>query len=167
MSSSQIQQSRNKLPPRFSFGATSALITNLGLITGLNTATNAKLSIVGSLLIIAIADNISDSLGIHIFQESEYVSVKDVWLRTITNFITRLAVSLLFVLIILVFPLKLAVILSLALGLFILTIMSYIIARERKTNALPVIAEHLIIAIAVIIASDFLGQRILSKFKLN
>jgi len=54
---------------KYSFGASSAIITCLAFIIGLSHSSNPRLSIVGSLLVIAIADNISDSLGIHIFQE--------------------------------------------------------------------------------------------------
>jgi hypothetical protein len=63
---------------RFSFGATSAIITNLGIITGLDTLTHPKLSIIGALLVIALADNLSDTFGIHIYQESEYLGTKEV-----------------------------------------------------------------------------------------
>ena len=51
---------------RFSFGATAAIITNMALIAGLRTGDHAKVSIIGGMLIIAIADNISDSVGIHV-----------------------------------------------------------------------------------------------------
>jgi hypothetical protein len=50
---------------KFLFGRTAAIITNLGLVVGLFSSLNAKVNIIGSILIIAIADNISDTLGIH------------------------------------------------------------------------------------------------------
>jgi len=53
----------------FSFGATSAVVTGLAIIVGLSAVHDAKIAIVSALLIIAIADNISDSFGIHIHQE--------------------------------------------------------------------------------------------------
>ena len=62
-----------KLPKdqsRFSFGATSSTVTSLGIITGLLQASNPKSIIIGSLLVIAVADNVADSLGIHIYRES-------------------------------------------------------------------------------------------------
>ena len=71
---------------RFIFGATTAVITNMGLVTGLFFSPNAKMNIIGSILVIALADNISDSLGIHIFQEAEKLKIKEVWLSTLTNF---------------------------------------------------------------------------------
>ena len=74
---------------------------------------NAKTAIIGSLLVIALADNISDTLGIHMYQESEGLSRKTVWLLTITNFLSRFVTSMGFVAIIAIFPLQIAVILSL------------------------------------------------------
>ena len=44
---------------KFSFGATSAIITNLGLITGLDKLAHPQLSIITGILIIAVADNIA------------------------------------------------------------------------------------------------------------
>jgi hypothetical protein len=55
----------------FSFGLTSSIITTLGLIVGLHSSTHSKLIIVGGILIIAVADALSDALGIHISEEAE------------------------------------------------------------------------------------------------
>ena len=82
---------------KFSFGATSAIITNLGLITGLDKLAHPQLSIITGILIIAVADNIADSAGIHIYQESECLGSKEVWFSTLSNFLTRILVSLAFI----------------------------------------------------------------------
>jgi len=95
---------------RFIFGATTAVITNMGLVTGLFFSPNAKMNIIGSILVIALADNISDSLGIHIFQEAEKLKIKEVWLSTLTNFLTRFLVSMFFVLAIAFLPIQQAVV---------------------------------------------------------
>jgi len=71
---------------RYIFGATTAIITNMGLVAGLHFGSHAKINIIGSILVIAVADNISDTLGIHIYQESEKVSTKEIWLSTLTIF---------------------------------------------------------------------------------
>ena len=49
---------------KFSFGAPAAIVTGMGLIVGLDAATAAKATIVSSLLIIGIADNLTDSLSV-------------------------------------------------------------------------------------------------------
>jgi VIT1/CCC1 family predicted Fe2+/Mn2+ transporter len=159
-------KNRNRLKQtKFSFGATSAIITNLALITGLDTLTHPKLSIIGGILAIALADNISDSVGIHIFQESECISNKEVWVSTFTNFLTRLLVSLTFIILVGVLPIELAVVLSTIWGLMLLVIMSYTIARDRGSNPYLVILEHISIAILVITASHIVGKFVISRFK--
>lgn len=146
---------------KFSFGATSGIITNLGIIVGLDKVTHPRLSIIGAILIVAIADNISDSLGIHIYQESECLSQKEVWSSTVTNFITRFLVSLSFIVLVLMMPLAFAVTCSVIWGFFLLSILSYTIARIRGVNPRQAIFEHLCIASVVILASNFLSTRLM------
>jgi VIT1/CCC1 family predicted Fe2+/Mn2+ transporter len=150
---------------RFSFGATSAIITNLGIITGLDTMADPKLSIIGALLVIALADNLSDSFGIHMFQESEHIGKKEVWISTLTNFLTRLFVSSTFIILIVTLPIRLAVIGSVVWGLFVLVIMSYLIAKQQKINPLSAILVHIVMAITVVAASNFIGAFVVSKFQ--
>ena len=149
---------------RFSFGATSAIMTNLGLICGLDAGSNPKRAIIGSILVIAVADNISDSLGIHIFQESERVGEREVWFSTFTNYATRLLVSLTFILLVALLPMKAAVVGSVLWGMSLLTVMSYWIARDRGESALATILEHVLIAAAVIAASHFVGELLSHRF---
>jgi len=54
-----------------SFGLTSGIITTLGLIVGLHSGTHSKLAVIGGILTIAMADALSDALGIHVSEESE------------------------------------------------------------------------------------------------
>jgi VIT1/CCC1 family predicted Fe2+/Mn2+ transporter len=150
---------------RFSFGATSAIITNLGIITGLDTLTHPKLSIIGALLVIALADNLSDSFGIHIYQESEHIGKKEVWLSTLTNFLTRLFVSSTFIVLIIVLPIRLAAVCSVIWGLLVLTVMTYTIAKQQKINPFSAIFVHLTIAVIVVVASNFIGAFVITRFQ--
>jgi len=150
---------------RFSFGATSAIITSLALIVGLSRNINPKLTIIGSLLVIAVADNISDSLGIHIYQESELLNYKVVRASTFSNFLTRFLAVLIFILLVAFLPIKYAVIFSIAYGILLLTILSYLIAREQKVNPYLSIFQHVAIAILVIAVSGLLSEWILNIFK--
>jgi len=150
---------------RFSFGATSAIITNLGIITGLDTLAHPKLSIIGALLVIALADNMSDCFGIHIYQESEDLSKKEVWLSTMTNFLARLFVSSTFIVLIILLPVKLATVCSVVWGLLILTVMTYAITKQRKMNPYSAILVHILIAVFVVAASNFIGAFLIAKFQ--
>ncbi len=149
---------------RFSFGATSAIITCLAFIISLGKISNAKYPIIGSLLVIAIADNISDSLGIHIYQESDAKRSEVVRISTFLNFLTRFFVIFIFILFVLFLPLLYASILSILWGFSLLVILSYYISRERKVNPYKAITEHVLIAVVVVIASNFLSEWIMNVF---
>lgn len=150
---------------QFSFGTTSAIITNIALIIGLDSATTTKLPIIGSLLVIALADNISDSLGIHFYQESEGLSASRIWFLTATNFFSRFITSSGFILIVLLFPLHVAVYLSLIYGLSLLSIVSYVIAKSRQMSARYAITEHLVIAFIIVVVSKAIGSAVVHTFK--
>jgi len=151
---------------KFSFGATSAIITNLGIITGLDTLAHPKTSIIASILVVALADNIADSFGIHIYQESECIDNREIWFSTLSNFFTRIFLSLTFIIMVAALPINLAVPCSICWGLSLLAIMSYAIARDRNVNPYSEIFKHIIIAVFVVASSHFVGRYIISKFKI-
>ena len=86
-----------KDPSKFSFGATSSTVTSLGIIFGLLSSSNPKAGVIGSLLVIAVADNIADSLGIHIYRETSATKKENTRMFTISNFITRFGITFTFV----------------------------------------------------------------------
>ncbi|MCK5112976.1 MAG: hypothetical protein KAQ84_05480, partial [Thermoplasmatales archaeon] len=70
----------------FSFGLTSGIITTLGLIVGLHSGTHSRIVIIGGIITIAIADAFSDSVGIHISEESEGKhNSREIWESTIST----------------------------------------------------------------------------------
>jgi vacuolar iron transporter family protein len=149
---------------RYSFGATSAIITCLAFIIGLSKSTNPRFAIIGSLLVIAIADNISDSLGIHIYQESDLKKSDVVRTSTFFNFITRFFVIFVFILLVLFLPLLYATIFSIIWGMSLLVVLSYYIAQQQKVKPYKAIIEHVTIAVIVIIISNYLSEWILNFF---
>ena len=153
-----------KDPGKFSFGATSATVTSLGLIVGLLEGSNARASIIGALLLIAVADNIADSLGFHIYRESASSQPENVRIFTFSNFIIRFAIAGLFVLLFAFFPLQIAALSCIVLGLGVLIFLSYLIGVHRKTNCLREILIHVGVSIPVILVSHFLGQLIFGLF---
>jgi VIT1/CCC1 family predicted Fe2+/Mn2+ transporter len=149
---------------KFSFGATSAIVTSLAFIVGLSRSINPKLAIIGSLLVIAVADNISDSLGIHIYQESELKKSKAVRVSTFYNFLTRFSVILVFISLVTFLPIGYSVIFSMVWGISLLSALSYFIAKEQKVNPYSAILQHVAIAVLVIVVSNSLGGWITSIF---
>ena len=75
------------------FGSPAAIVTSMALIVGLDAATARKEAVVASLLIIGIADNLSDSLSVHIYQESERMARRQAFRTTIANYAARFTVS--------------------------------------------------------------------------
>jgi VIT1/CCC1 family predicted Fe2+/Mn2+ transporter len=147
---------------KFSIGATAAITTSMGLIAGLTQGDGARTSIITGLLIVAIADNVSDSLGIHIYKESEGASKHDINSFTYGNFIARLFIAFTFILIVLLFSSYAAFIISSLWGLVLLAILSYLIARGKGTNPFLEIAWHLVVALMIIVGSKILGNFILN-----
>jgi len=147
------------------FGLTSATITTLGLMIGLNSGTHSKMVVIGGILTIAIADSFSDALGIHVSEESDKRSTtKNVWESTISAFLAKFVFALTFMIPILLFKLSTAVIVSAVWGLSVLTILSYLTAVHRKTQSWKVIGEHLGIALVVIVLTHFVGKWIAVLF---
>ena len=138
---------------RISFGSTSAIVTSMGLIVGLDAATASRGALVSSLLIVALADNISDSLSIHVYQESEHLESRAAFRATVTNFVARLVVALTFVALALTLPQGVLAPVALGWGLLLLGALSAQLARSRGVSVAGEVGKHLGVALAVIVAS--------------
>ncbi len=149
-----------------SFGLTSGIITTLGLIIGLNSSTHSKMIILGGILTIAIADAFSDSLGIHISEESgnRKTTKKEIWESTGATFLSKLLFSLTFLIPFIFLNLRSAIIISIIWGLLLITILSYYTSKWKKTSAFKAISEHLVITVLVIFATHYTGIWIASIF---
>lgn len=157
---------KHSLKIGLSFGLTSGIITTLGLMVGLHSGTNSKLAVIGGVLVIAIADAFSDAMGIHMAEESEARhSKKEVWQASLSTFFFKLFFASTFVVPVLLLELLVAVIVSIIWGLSLLSIFSYLIAREQKVSPRQVISEHLIIAFIVITITHYVGDWIALTFK--
>jgi len=143
------------------FGLTSGIITTLGLIVGLNYSTNSAKIVIGGILIIAIADSLSDALGVHISEEAENKhSFKEIWEATISAFLSKFIMALSFLIPIIFLPLHSAIIACIAWGIIMTSILSYLIAKQNKTKPQKIIFEHLSIATIVILLTYAVGKLI-------
>ncbi|NQU94752.1 MAG: hypothetical protein HQ549_00770 [Candidatus Omnitrophica bacterium] len=150
---------RHSLTIGFSFGLTSGIITTLGLMVGLNAGTHSKLAVIGGILTIAIADAFSDALGIHVSEESEGKHThKQIWAATISTFLSKFVFALTFVIPVLLFELSKAIAISIIWGLAMLCVFSYGMARKQNEKPWKVAAEHIGIAIIVIIITHYVGS---------
>ena len=108
---------------------------------------------------IAIADAMSDSLGMHLSEElsNPITNTKQIWESTISTFVFKFVFALIFILPFLFLELRTAIKICVIFGLAILGIFSYYIAKKHKTNPVAVILEHVVIAIIVIILTYYVG----------
>ncbi len=150
---------KDSLRTGITFGLTSAVITTLGLMVGLHSGTHSKTVVLGGILTIAIADAFSDALGIHVSEESENThTFKQIWTSTIATFLAKFLFALTFAVPVIVLSLSSAIIVSLLWGLAILTILSYSMAKSQGKPPLKIVAEHALIALAVIAITHLVGD---------
>ena len=150
---------RDSLRTGITFGLTSAVITTLGLMVGLNAGTRSKLVVLGGVLTIAIADAFSDALGIHVSEEAENVHThRQVWGATLATFFAKACFALTFALPVLWLPLETAIIVSVVWGFLVLSVLSYFMARAQQRRAWRIIGEHVLIAALVVVVTYWVGE---------
>ena len=142
-----------------SFGLTSGVITTLGLLVGLDAGTHSQPIVLGGILTIAIADSLSDAMGIHLAEESKNnVLTSHIWESTIATFLAKLGIALTFAVPVLLVSLRTAILVSILWGLLLLTMLSVLLARSQRIAPWKVISEHLLIALCVVALSYCVGD---------
>jgi VIT1/CCC1 family predicted Fe2+/Mn2+ transporter len=147
------------------FGLTSGVITTLGLMVGLHSGTHSRLAVIGGIVTIAVADALSDALGVHVSKEAENrFRPAQLWVATFATFAAKLATASTFILPVVILDLETAIRVSVAWGLVVLGGLSYVTARVQGSRPLAVVAEHLAIALAVVLITHALGDWIAATF---
>ena len=147
------------------FGCTSGIITTLGLMVGLHAGTNSRLAVLGGILTIAIADAFSDALGIHISEESEGVhGSREIWESTLSSFVSKFGFASIFILPTLLLELSTAIVVSVVLGLVMLGLLSFTLAKEQQGRPWSVVGEHLSIALVVVVVTHYVGDWVSMAF---
>ena len=143
----------------FSFGLTSGIITTLGVMVGLHSSTHSAMVVIGGILVIAIADALSDSVGMHISKEAENKhTTKEIWESTIATFITKFIFALTFAVPVILFSLQKAIIINVVWGLSLITIFNFYMVRQQKEKSYKPVLEHLAIAVLVVIITHYVGD---------
>jgi VIT1/CCC1 family predicted Fe2+/Mn2+ transporter len=149
-----------------SFGLTSAVITTLGMIVGLYSATSSRLAVVAGVIILSIADSLSDAAGMHLSEEAEMEngrpkhSHREIWLTTIFTFLSKLVFTLTFAVPIILLPLKRAILVSVGWGMLLIIVLNFFLAKSKGEKPLPLIIEHLLLSLLVIGVSNWSGYLI-------
>ncbi len=140
------------------FGTTSGVITTAGLMTGLYAGTASLVAVLGGIFVIAVSDALSDALGIHLAHESDPNSTKrSIWQATLATFVAKLVVSSVFAVPLLLFSLATGIYIALGIGLLVLIVLSIQLAGIQRVAALPVVLEHVGIAVLVVFVSHWIG----------
>jgi len=142
-----------------SFGLTSGVLTTLGLVVGLHSGTHSRAAIIGGVLTIAVADALSDALGIHIHEESENEhTAGEIWASTFATLVSKFAMAASFLVPLFTLQLSHAIVASIAWGTVVLTVISFFLARDQGIHPAKVILEHLGIAALVVVLTHLLGR---------
>ncbi len=147
------------------FGLTSGAINTLGIIVGLHSGTHSQLAVLAGILVLAIADAMSDAIGIHISEEAEGEhATKEIWEATFFTFSSKFLFALSFVPLIIFLENFTAILASVVWGLFLIVIVSLLTAKLQDKNVYRAIAEHLLVTIVVIVVAHFFGDVIYGFF---
>ncbi len=164
------QKYSHQLITGISFGMTTAVITSLGMIVGMYSATSSKLAVVAGIVVMAIADGLSDAVSLHTAEEAEVEkgrgkhTKKEIWLTTLFAFVSVSSFTLTFTIPILLFPADTAIPLAIAWGMLLLVLLNFYIAKIRKESPSKLISEHVLLAIFVIIVSYVVGNLVAIGF---
>lgn len=140
------------------FGVTSGVITTLAVLIGVNLATASKFATIAAILTVAVADALSDAAGIYAAKEAERdVSVKQIWLATLTSFLGKFIFSLIFVIPFIIFAAVTAILVSVLFAAIVLFTMGAFVAARRGKRRLQSAVEHSLVGLGVAFLSYMLG----------
>ena len=147
------------------FGLTSGVITTLGVIIGLHSGTHSKLAVIVGIIVLAVADALSDAMGIHVSEEAEMEhTTKELWETALFTFASKITFTLSFIIPVTFLELHTAIIASVIWGLLLITLFSFQMAKMQKQNPAKVIAEHVLITILVVLLAHQLGDLLYEYF---
>ena len=141
------------------FGLTSGVITTVGLMVGLNAGTHSRIAVIGGIVTVAIADALSDALGIHLAEEARRVATtRHVWEATLSTFLAKFITAGTFVIPVLLFDLRTSILISILWGLLILILLTLLLARQQGLSPWKAIGEHVLVAAGVVAISYYVGH---------
>jgi len=140
------------------------VITALGVLVGLYSATASKLAVVSGIIVMAIADGLADASGLRLSEEAEVgrdgCSAHDSKEATLTGVFAFLAVAgsvLSFAVPVLLLPIKTAILVAGLWGLLLLASSNFYVAKLRGSGSMKFVIGRLLLAAGVVIFSYWLG----------
>jgi predicted adenylyl cyclase CyaB len=147
------------------FGITSGILTTVGVLVGMDSATSNRLSVIAGIVAIAVADSFSDAFGMYMSKVSERGTAPKQALRYALGTLAGKAfLPLTFIVPLLVLPLGMAVWIDLAWGATALALLSAEQAVVEQQSVARRIARNLGLAL-VIITNSFLAGKLVGQLK--
>lgn len=141
------------------FGLTSGVITTVGLMVGLHAGTHSRIAVVGGILTVAVADALSDALGIHLAEEARSAPMtRHVWEATLSTFLAKFITAGTFAIPVLLLELRTSIFVSIAWGVCVLVALTSVLARRQGLSPWKAIGEHVLVAGAAVTISYYVGQ---------
>jgi VIT1/CCC1 family predicted Fe2+/Mn2+ transporter len=134
------------------------------MLVGMYSATSSKLAVIAGLVVMAVADGLSDAVSLHTAEESEVTeggsrhTAKELWLTTALTFLSVSGFTLTFAIPLILFPVETAISIAIAWGIMLLVLLNYYIARIREEGPAKLIVEHIFLAVTVIVISYLVGN---------
>jgi len=140
------------------FGMTSGIITTLGLMVGLSRGTHSVPVVVAGIAVIAVTDALADAFAIFMADEAERNSEKSKWQEALSAFAAKFSAGALLALPFFFLLMNQAIIASITLGLILILILTYFIAKSERRPVLKIMFGHLLVAVLVIVIGGLVGQ---------
>jgi predicted adenylyl cyclase CyaB len=142
----------------FTFGITSGVLTTIGVLVGVNSATSSRLSVIAAVAAIAVADSCSDAFGMYMVKVSERGSSANQALRfAFGTLVGKAVLPLTFIVPLLVLPLSAAVWVDLGWGAVMLALLSAEQAVVEQRSVARRIIRNLGLALVIIANSALAG----------
>tara|TARA_Y100000310_G_C20551832_1_gene748475 strand:+ start:43 stop:1083 length:1041 start_codon:yes stop_codon:yes gene_type:complete len=146
---------------KFAFGISSAVLTTIGIIMGMNSATSSLIAVVSGIAVVATADSLSDAIGMYASKKSERgISATTAFRSALNVFLGKAIFSATFIIPFMVFSFSNAISASIIWGLLLLTFVNIQIAFIQEENIPLVVTKNLFVAIIVMALSYFVGKGI-------
>lgn len=143
------------------FGITSGILTTIGLLTGVNSATSSRLSVIASIAVIAMADSLSDAYGMYMSKISERGNSRTAAMRyALGTLAGKFFFPFTFILPVIFLPLSVGVWADLAWGAIALSLLSAENAIVYQRSLAKTILKNLGLAIVIVIFSQAMGVMI-------
>lgn len=141
------------------FGLTSGVITTLGVIVGLESGTGSKLAVIAGILVLALADSLSDALGIHVSEEAEGEHTsREVWEAALYTLFSKAISTPSFLLPVLLLEPPEMTWVSAGWGILLITLFSSHMAKSRGRGGFWIVVEHIVLTVAVVVSAHYLGE---------